>query len=80
LHVLQNDTTTTHVVKVEKAPFKKRFTLELLAEINNNTRTMIPLNTTFSIRSGSNQKLSLKWTPIESGGIREIVYLKRQGG
>lgn len=63
-------------LKIEKVPIKKGFSLGLVSieEENHSSRTG------FVLQRGETKRMFLTWTPVEQGGVCEVVYLKLPRG
>ena len=70
------------VAQVERVPFKKGFDLIVdegcTVETNNASSEQKP--TTIRFTSGERVLLTVSWTPLEAGGVREVIYLKLPRG
>lgn len=72
------------VVEVERVPFKKGFDLvidEGATVVETNASASSKVRPT-AIRLSAREQVLIKvsWTPVESGGVREVIYLKLPRG
>lgn len=80
-------------VQVERVPIKKGFSLGLVCDeesdkhdggtstsARTNTSKHTSSSTYFMIKKGETKRLFLTWTPVEPGGVCEVLYLKLKRG
>jgi hypothetical protein len=70
------------VAQVERVPFKKGFDLIVdegcIVETDITPSEQKP--TAIRFTSGERVLLTVSWTPLEAGGVREVIYLKLPRG
>lgn len=69
------------VAEVERVPFKKGF--DLIVDQGSTGAAQVssePKPTTIRLVGGERVLLKVSWTPVETGGVREVIYLKLPRG
>jgi hypothetical protein len=81
LGVRQSDPKPLYRVTVERVPTQKGFDLHFEAGTSNCSGTEDDTDvTTLYIPKGGSHRFNVTWTPVEAGGVREVIYLKLQFG